>query len=118
MDIRFVEGSDFGLGPALAWFSLTRPLIDDEPPSPLARALAAADFGNGISRAVDFGAYLFINTDLSVHLHREPQGEWVLVDARTHLEPSGAGLARSALSDLRGQIGLAAQSLFVASRSR
>jgi hypothetical protein len=117
MDIRFVEGSDFGLGPARAWFRLTRPLIDDEPPSPLTRALAAADFGNGVSRAVDFDAYLFVNTDLSVHLHREPEGEWVLLDARTRLEPSGAGLAQSALSDERGQIGLAAQSLFVAARS-
>jgi hypothetical protein len=118
MDIRFVEGSDFGLGPALAWFRLTRPLVDDEPPSPLARALAAADFGNGVSRAVDFDEYLFVNTDLSVHLHREPDGEWVLLDARTRLEPGGAGLADSTLSDERGRIGIAAQSLFVAQRNR
>jgi Thioesterase-like superfamily len=116
MDIRFLGGTDFGLGPALAWFRLTRPLIDDEPPSPLARALAAADFGNGVSRTVDFDRYLFINTDLSVHLHREPQGEWVLIDARTRLEQHGAGLAYSLLSDERGRLGVAAQSLFVAGR--
>ena len=78
--------------------------------------MAAADFGNGISRIVDFERYLFVNTDLTVHLHREPEGEWVLLDARTVLEPHGAGLARSILSDERGQLGLAAQSLFVASR--
>jgi hypothetical protein len=118
MEIRFVGGTDFGLGPALAWFRLTRPLIDDEPPSPLARAIAAADFGNGVSRTVDFRDYLFINTDLTVHLHREPEGEWVLLDARTRLEPNGAGLAHSALSDERGRIGLSAQSLFVAARDR
>jgi hypothetical protein len=118
MEIRFVGGTDFGLGPALAWFRLTRPLIDDEPPSPLARTLAAADFGNGVSRTVDFRDYLFINTDLTVHLHREPEGEWVLLDARTRLEPNGAGLAHSALSDERGRIGIAAQSLFVAARER
>jgi hypothetical protein len=116
MEIRFVDGTDFGLGPARTWFRLARPLIDDEPASPLARAVAAADFGNGISRVVDFDRYLFVNTDLSVHLHREPVGEWVLLDARTHLEAHGAGLARSILSDERGQLGLAAQSLFVASR--
>jgi hypothetical protein len=115
MEIRFVDG-DYGRGPAQAWFRLTRPLIDDEPASPLARVVAAADFGNGISRIVDFERYLFVNTDLTVHLHREPQGEWVLLDARTVLEPHGAGLARSILSDERGQLGLAAQSLFVASR--
>jgi Acyl-CoA thioesterase C-terminal domain/Acyl-CoA thioesterase N-terminal domain len=116
MEIRFVDGTDFGLGPARAWFRLARPLIDDEPASPLARAVAAADFGNGVSRIVDFDRYLFVNTDLTVHLHREPEGEWVLLDARTLLESHGAGLARSILSDERGQLGLAAQSLFVASR--
>jgi acyl-Coa thioesterase superfamily protein/acyl-CoA thioesterase superfamily protein len=116
MDIRFVEG-DYGIGPAKAWFRLELPLVDDEPAGPLARAIAAADFGNGISRAVDFADYLFVNTDLTVHLHREPDTEWVLVDAQTRLETSGAGLARSTLSDEHGELGLAAQSLFVASRS-
>jgi hypothetical protein len=116
MDIRFLDG-DFGIGPARAWFRLQLPLVDETPASPLARAIAAADFGNGISRVVDFGDYLFVNTDLTVHLHREPEAEWVLVDAHTQLEPHGAGLARSTLSDERGQLGLAAQSLFVAARA-
>ena len=116
MDIRFLGDAGFGRGPARAWFRLTRPLIDDEPASALARTVAAADFGNGISRVVDFEAYLFVNTDLTVHLHREPAGEWVLLDARTRLEPHGAGLAHSTLSDERGRLGLSAQSLFVAAR--
>ncbi|HEX7301182.1 MAG TPA: thioesterase family protein [Solirubrobacteraceae bacterium] len=116
MDIRFLGGSGYGVGAALAWFRLQRPLVDDEPPSPLARVVAAADFGNGVSRVVGFDRYLFVNTDLTVHLHREPAGEWVLLDARTRLERHGAGLARSILSDERGQLGLAAQSLFVAPR--
>jgi hypothetical protein len=115
MDIRFLDG-DYGIGPARAWFRLRLALVDDEPASPLARAIAAADFGNGISRVVDFEDYLFVNTDLTVHLHREPAAEWVLVDASTRLEPHGAGLAQSTLSDERGQLGVAAQSLFVASR--
>jgi hypothetical protein len=117
MEIRFIDATGFGEGPARAWFRLMRPLVDEEPASPLARVLAAADFGNGISRIVDFQDYLFVNTDLTVHLHREPAGEWVLLDARTRLEPHGAGLAHSALSDERGRLGLAAQSLFVAERS-
>jgi hypothetical protein len=116
MDIRFLGATDAVLGPALAWFRLRRPLVDADPPSPLARAVAAADFGNGVSRVVEFDRYLFVNTDLTVHLHREPAGEWVLLDARTRLEPHGAGLAQSILSDERGQLGLAAQSLFVAAR--
>lgn len=117
MEVRFVDGTGFGLGPAHAWFRLTRPLIDDEDASPLARAVAAADFGNGVSRIVDFDRYLFVNTDLTVHLHREPAGEWVMLDARTRLESHGAGLAHSTLYDEHGRLGMAAQSLFVAERS-
>jgi hypothetical protein len=118
MDIRFLEGTGYGQGPALAWFRLGRPLIDDQPPSPLARTLVAADFGNGVSRVLDFETHLFVNTDLTVHLHREPAGEWVLLDARTRVEETGAGLAWSVLGDERGPIGIAAQSLFVAARGR
>ena len=117
MEIRFLPGGDYGRGPARAWFRLARPLVDDEPPGPLARVLAAADFGNGISRIVDFDRFLFVNADLTVHVHREPAGEWVGLDARTRLEPAtGAGLATSTLADERGPLGLAAQSLFVAAR--
>ncbi|MGZ4268372.1 MAG: thioesterase family protein [Solirubrobacteraceae bacterium] len=117
MDIRFLPGSDYGRGPARAWFRFARPLVDDESPGPVSLALAAADFGNGVSRVVDFDRYLFINADLTVHLHREPRGEWVLLDARTRLEAgTGAGLAASTLHDEQGPIGLAAQSLFVDAR--
>lgn len=117
MEIRFLPGGDYGRGPARAWFRLARPLVDAEQPSPLSRLLAAADFGNGISRIVDFDRFLFVNADLTVHVHREPAGEWVALDARTRLEPAtGTGLATSTLADEGGPLGLAAQSLFVAAR--
>ena len=113
MEIRFAGGTDYGPGPALAWFRFARPLLDADAPSPLARVAAAADFGNGVSRVLEFERHLFVNTDLTIHLHREPEGEWVLLDARTVVEAHGAGLAASRLYDERGPIGLAAQSLFV-----
>jgi hypothetical protein len=113
MDIRFVTGAFTEPGPAAAWFRLVRPLIDDDEPSPLARAVAAADFGNGIGSVLDWERYLFVNPDLTVHVHREPAGEWVLLDSRTAVEPEGVGIASSALHDERGPIGRAAQSLYV-----
>ena len=45
--------------------------------------LIAADSGNGVSVTLDWSRYLFINVDLSVHLHRMPAGEWVCLDAVT-----------------------------------
>jgi hypothetical protein len=92
------------------------PIVAGEETSPLQRAVAFADFGNGLSRALDFAMHLFVNTDLTVHLHREPAGEWVALDARTDLDATGAGQAVSVLRDERGRIGVAAQSLFVAAR--
>ena len=113
MDIRFVAGHLYEPGPAVGWFRIAEPIVDGEDPSPAQRAVAAADFGNGASRVLDWDEWLFINTDLTVHLHREPEGEWVAIDARTALEPDGSGLAWSNLHDRRGAIGVAAQTLFV-----
>jgi hypothetical protein len=113
MEIRFADGTDYGTGPARAWFRLAVPLIAGETPTGLQRVVAAADFGNGISRVLDFDRHLFVNTDLTVHVHREPVGEWVLVDARTVVDPAGVGLATSRLSDERGALGIGAQTLFV-----
>jgi hypothetical protein len=76
----------------------------------------AADSGNGVSSALDWRRYLFINVDLSVHLHRLPVGEWVCLDAETFPEANGVGMADTRLLDERGQIGRAAQTLLVAER--
>jgi hypothetical protein len=116
MEIRFTNGTFDETGPATAWFRFERPLVEGEEPSPAQRAVAAGDFGNGISRLLDWNEWLFVNTDLTVHLHRDPEGEWVALDARTILEPNGSGLAVSTLHDRTGPVGIAAQSLFVAPR--
>lgn len=116
MEIRFAAGTSYGRGPGRTWFRFARPLVEGAEPSPLARVVAAADFGNGVSRVLDFERHLFVNTDLTIHLRREPVGEWVMLDARTRVEPTGVGLAASTLYDRSGAIGLAAQSLYVAER--
>ncbi len=80
------------------------------------RAAAAADFGNGVSRVLSFGDWLFINTDLIVELHRPPEGEWVGLDVRTIVQPTGVGLAVSTLHDRGGPVGTGQQTLYVAPR--
>ncbi len=90
------------------------PLVEGEEPTPLQRVLIAADSGNGVSAALDWREHLFINTDLSVHLLRPPESEWVGLEAETLLGP--LGLADTALWDERGRIGRAAQTLLVRPR--
>ena len=116
MDIRFLDGAFETPGRARVWFRLDQPLLEGEEPSGAQRAAAAADFGNGVSRVLDWSAWLFVNTDLTVHLHRDPVGEWIGLDARTAIEPNGSGLAVADLHDERGPVGVSLQSLFVAPR--
>jgi hypothetical protein len=113
MEYRFLTGAFMEAGPARVWMRMRVPLVAGEEPTPLQRVLAAADSGNGVSAALDWRSYLFINVDLSVHLHRLPSGEWVCLDAVTLPERNGIGLADTALHDEHGPIGRALQTLLV-----
>ena len=115
MEMRWVEGG-WARGPAKVWFRLEHGVVGDEEPSPAMRAAAAADFGNGVSQVLPFDRWLFINTDLTVQLHRPPRGEWVALDARTIVQPGGVGLAASTLHDREGPVGTGQQTLYVAPR--
>jgi hypothetical protein len=116
-ELRLARGQPFGTpGPSTMWFRLRVPVVAGEEPSPLQRALAAADYGNGISGVLDYQRFVFINPDLTVYLRRPPVGEWVGLDAASWLEPAGGAYAESALYDERGRIGRAVQALYVAAR--
>ena len=112
---RLAEGRYFD-GPCAAWFRLRHPLVAGEVPSPYQRVAVAADSGNGISAVLDLQRYTFVNSDLTINLLRRPAGEWVCLEARTHLGSNGCGLAESALYDRQGLIGRATQSLAIRAR--
>jgi Thioesterase-like superfamily len=115
MEMRWL-GDPRALGPARVWMRLRYPLLPGEALTPLARLAASADFGNGVSAALPFDRFLFINADLTIHLHRQPLGEWIGLDARTLLHGGGTGLAESVLHDVRGPVGRAFQTLVVQPR--
>jgi hypothetical protein len=116
IDWRFTRGAFGEPGPATAWTRMRYPLVPDEEPDPLERVLMVADSGNGLSGTLDITGWYFINPELTVHLHREATGEWLLVDAQTTISADGAGLATTTLSDRRGPIGAGAQSLLIKAR--
>jgi len=115
IDSRVAEGTFFR-GPSAVWFRMRHPLIDGEQPTALQRVAVAADSGNGISAVLDLRRYVFVNSDLTINLLRQAQGEWICLDARTLLGPSGGGIAESRIFDQQGLIGRATQSLSVRAR--
>jgi acyl-coenzyme A thioesterase PaaI-like protein len=115
MEMRWLDDPG-ALGPARVWMRLRHALLPGESLTPLARLAATADFGNGVSAALPFDRFLFINADLGIHLQRPPRGEWIGLDARTLLPPGGTGLAESVLHDEHGPVGRAFQTLVVQPR--
>jgi acyl-Coa thioesterase superfamily protein/acyl-CoA thioesterase superfamily protein len=115
VELRGVQGDPWSPGPATMWVRLKLPVVAGEEPTPLQRVAAAADFGNGISSVLDWTKHVFINPDLTIHLLRQPVGQWVAMDSRTEIGP-GYGLAQSTLYDERGEIGRSLQSLYVDNR--
>lgn len=115
---RFARGGWDEAGPATAWTRLRIPVVPGEEPSPLQRVLAVADSASGISWVLPIGDWLFINPELTVHVQREAQGEWISMAAETTIAQGGTGLARSVLCDDRGPVAYGAQSLLVAPRER
>lgn len=110
----WVDGAFEAPGPATAWSRCRFPLIEDVALQPVERVLLVADSGSGLSAVVPPGELIFVNTDLTVHLTRPPVGDMVWMRAQSTLDPDGVGLATTVLGDQTGQIGVAAQSLFVA----
>lgn len=115
MEISRVRG-ELGSGSVAAWFRMRRPVVPGETPSPLSRACAASDFTNGLSWILPWDEWTFVNTDLSVHLGREPEGEWIGLEAHTQIARTQTGLARGVLHDTHGPFGTCEQMLFVARR--
>lgn len=111
---RFLRGGFGQAGPAFDWIRFVVPVVAGEESTGWQRAAATADFTNGLSAVVGFDTpAMFINPDLTVHLWREPVGEWIGSDAVTRTSPSGIGTSDGALWDRSGRIGRCNQSLLL-----
>lgn len=93
------------------WIRTPVGLIDGEPTSRLVGYLGLVDSANGIAVRRSPSEMLFPNTDLTVHLLREPQGDWVGLDTSVNFGSAGIGITSSVLHDVRGPLGIAAQTL-------
>ncbi|MFB6842770.1 thioesterase family protein [Streptomyces sp. NPDC056361] len=116
IDVRRTPPTRKGRG--TAWISSPLDLVAGEAISPLASYLALVDTANGIAVQQDPTAWMFPNLDLTIHLHRQPEGPWTGLDTTVTFGPTGQGLTSSVLHDLHGPVGQAEQILTVRPQPR
>jgi hypothetical protein len=103
-------------GRAAAWIRSRVDLVEDEPASDLARLIGLVDTANGLCVRQRIDEWLFPNVDLTIHLLRQPRGEWLGLDTTVVFGPAGHGVTSSVLHDAAGHVGYANQTLTIRPR--
>lgn len=113
IDLQAVPGAVPGRGQA--WLRGKYPMVAGVPTADLVKLIGVADTANGIAPRIapGDGTYIYPNTDLSLHLYRDPEGEWLGLDTSVTFGSDGIGLTSSVLNDRNGPFGRAEQILTV-----
>ena len=112
VEVREIYGGFGEVGPGAVWIRLSLPVIAGRENTPAQRAVAAGDFGNGVSRSLG-DDWVFMNSDLTAHIGRYPTGEWVALEAKSHYSGLGRGVAAGSLWDEEAWVGRSTQTLFL-----
>jgi hypothetical protein len=104
--IRPISGGMGTLGPRRLWMSEVRALIEGDPWTPFARVAVGCDFASPFANAGDRGL-AYINSDVTLYLHRLPVTEWVGYEVINHQATDGVAIGECFLHDERGPIGSA-----------
>lgn len=102
--------------PGQVWGRPRVKIVDDDPLTPVQRLFTVVDSANGVGAKLDIRKWTYLNTDLSVHLHRLPEGEWVGLSAKTTTGPDGIGMCSAVIYDEKGPVGRSAQTLLIRPR--
>lgn len=103
-EVRGIEGRLGEHGPRKQWMRDKYELIAGKPLSPYARAALAADFASAFVHCGDRGIR-YINTDVSLHLHRLPVGEWIGFETTGHDASQGIAVGHCRIYDVEGPFG-------------
>jgi hypothetical protein len=109
MEVRRLDGH--APGRSTVWARPGVGLLHGERVSDLARFFGVIDIANGVAVRAAPGELIFPNTDLTVHLFRQPTGIWVGLETEVSFGPDGIGLTSAVLHDLDGPVGRSAQTL-------
>jgi hypothetical protein len=106
-DVRSVTGEGFGAGGDVTrqvWLRDRRPLVPGHDLTPFVRAALASDFASPLANMSTEGL-TYINADLTLHLARLPEGEWLGLSTGDRVVADGVSVAECPLHDARGPVG-------------
>jgi acyl-CoA thioesterase len=87
-----------------AWTRETRELVGGYAHTPFTRVAAASDFASPLANSSE-SSIDFINTDITVYLHRLPAAEWLGFDLVKHHASDGIAIGECWLYDEAGALG-------------
>jgi hypothetical protein len=104
--IRPISGQMGSMEPRRLWMTEVRDLIEGEPWTPFARVAVGCDFASPFANASERGL-AFINSDVTLYLHRLPVSEWVGYEVVNHHASDGVAIGECWVHDEQGPIGTA-----------
>jgi hypothetical protein len=100
-----MDAMDAHTGDGVAWFRQTVPTLANATAKTLSSILGPADWAHGIARPRQSGV-ADPNPNLTVHLLRPPEGDWIGVKPHVAWDPErGLGVGGGSILDIRGEIG-------------
>ena len=93
-------------GPRRTWMKEVRELVGGLPLTPFIRVAAGCDFASPFANFGDQGLQ-YINSDVTLYLHRNPTTDWVGYEVVNHGATDGVAIGECFLYDEQGPIGSA-----------
>jgi hypothetical protein len=110
VEIASVRGSTEESGPGQVWVRLVVPLVAGESTSRWAATATLSDLVAAAAWEEAPEGESFINADVTLQLNRLPAGEWLFLDARSHVA-GAVGLNEALLADHLGPLGRVLQTI-------
>ena len=96
----------FAPGQRRLWMSEVRDIVEGDPLTPFSRVAVACDFASPFANMSSTGL-AWINSDVTLYLHRLPATEWIGFESVNHQATDGVAIGECYLYDELGSIGSA-----------
>ncbi|MGP4714110.1 thioesterase family protein [uncultured Psychrobacter sp.] len=115
--VSLVSDANRRAGRGMVWITNDLEMVEGTPTSDVVHLLGMVDTANGVVPRLGLGLskleWMFPNTDLQIHMHREPKGAWLGIEAVQQYGEDGIGVTSAVLHDVQGPFGRSEQILTI-----